>query len=95
MQFAPGPIADCFLTRILRVMMIDGLFHSRHMEIRAGTDTRGPARGDGLQLGIEVDALHAVDVNIAEQGTFPSTETVECHRHGDRYVDAHHACLYP
>ena len=70
------------------------LLHDRHVEIGAGANTRGPAGGNGLQLGIEVDALHAVDVDVAEQGSLPPTEAVESHGYGDRDIDSDHANLY-
>src|SRR5580704_6201150 len=66
----------------------------RHDGAHARANARGPARGDGLHVGVEADTLHTVHIVIAEERAFPSTKTVKRHRHGDRNVDAHHAHLY-
>src|SRR5687768_13198649 len=53
----------------------------------------GPATGDHLAAGVEVDALRAVHVRVAEQARLPPAEAVVAHRHRDRHVDADHADL--
>ena len=52
-----------------------------------------PARRDDLGAGVELDALHAVHVQVAEERILPAAERVERHRHRDRHVDADHADL--
>ena len=54
---------------------------------------RGPADRDGLRAGVEVHALGAVDVGVAQQRLLPAAERVVGHRGGDGHVDAHHAGL--
>src|SRR5690242_16293622 len=53
----------------------------RHIEPRRRRVLVGPARGDDLGAGVELDALDAVHVEIAEQGIFPAAEGKERHRH--------------
>src|SRR5699024_10651440 len=53
----------------------------------------GPARGDRLLLGEEVEPLDAICLRAAEQCVLPATERVVPDRHGDRHVDADHAHL--
>src|ERR671910_3801302 len=67
--------------------------HGRHDEVGARPDTGRPARGDGLQLGVEADTLGAVHVVVAEQRGLPAAEAVERHGHRDRHVDPNHADL--
>src|SRR3990167_7612319 len=51
----------------------------------------GPALGDGLDLGPELETLGAVLVGVAECAALPSTERVIGDGHRDRHVDADHA----
>lgn len=44
------------------------------VELGAGPDARGPPHGHGFQPGVKPHALHAVDMVIAEQRTFPTAE---------------------
>src|SRR5258708_17982496 len=67
------------------------LVHRRDREFRAFLDAGGPARGDGLGLGVEADRIRAVLVEIAETGLLPAAEGVIGDRHRDRHVDADHA----
>ena len=53
----------------------------------------GPAGGDDLAAGVEVHALGAVGVGVAEQRGLPAAERVVGHRHRDRHVDADHPDL--
>src|SRR5580700_8399138 len=62
-------------------------------ELRAGADAGRPARGHGLELGVEAHAFHAVDAVVAEDRGLPAAEGVVGHRHRDRHVDADHADL--
>src|SRR5215213_9584694 len=55
-----------------------------------GVRIRPPGR-DHLAAGVEVDALRAVHVGIAEEAGLPAAEAVVAHRHRDRHVDADHA----
>ena len=54
-----------------------------------------PARGHGLEAGVEADALHAVHIVIAEQRALPAAEGMIGDRHRDRHIDADHADLRP
>ena len=54
----------------------------------------GPAAGDDLGARVEVDALGAVHVRVAEQARLPPAEAVVADRHRDGHVDAHHADLH-
>src|SRR5450432_2743883 len=67
------------------------LVHRRYGELRTFLDAGGPARGDGLGLGIEADRIRAVLVEIAEAGFLPAAERVIGDRHRNRHVDADHA----
>ena len=58
-----------------------------------GAGLGGPADRDGLRAGVEVHALGAVDVGVAQQRFLPAAERVVGHRGGDGHVDAHHAGL--
>ena len=53
----------------------------------------GPPGGHRLEPGVEADALHAVDVGVAEQGLLPATERVVGHGYRYGHVDADHAHL--
>src|SRR5271166_4986665 len=74
---------------------IDGLIHGRDDEFGAVLDARRPPRGDGLNLGVELDRGRAVLVEIAEPGTLPAAKGVVGHRDWDRHVDPDHADLHP
>src|SRR3569833_2384962 len=52
-----------------------------------------PAGGDDLAPGVEVHALGAVHMGVAEQRRLPAAEGVIGHRHRDRHVHADHADL--
>src|SRR3954464_4618097 len=65
----------------------------RKVHVRAVGRLVGPARGYDLAARVELHALGAVDVVVAEQRVLPAAEAVEAHRHGDRDVDADHADL--
>src|ERR1700738_5496828 len=67
------------------------LVHGRYGKLRTFPDAGGPARGDGLGLGIEADRIRAVLVEIAEAGFLPAAKRVIGDRHRDRHVDADHA----
>src|SRR5512141_2681196 len=84
----------CFRVRATSSSPVSGLgsamldlrrrsLHGRHHELRARAAARRPSRGDGLEPRVEVDALRAVNVMVAEQGALPSAEAVEGHRHRD------------
>src|SRR5215831_10080161 len=66
-------------------------FHRWNHELGAFLDAGGPARGDGLGLGVEADRVRAVLVEVAEARPLPAAERVIGERHRDREVDAHHA----
>src|SRR5205823_2991354 len=51
----------------------------------------GPAARDDLAPRVEVDALGAVDVRVAEQRRLPAAKRVVGDRHRNRDVDADHA----
>ena len=51
----------------------------------------GQRRRDDLAAGVEVDALGAVHVGVAEEAGLPAAEAVVADRHRDRHVDADHA----
>ena len=55
----------------------------RKAEIDAAVARIGPARRDGLRPRVEVHAVAAVDVVIAEQRRLPAAERVVRHRHGE------------
>src|SRR6478609_8783275 len=63
---------------------------SREAEIDLARARIGPARGDDLGPGVELDALGAVHVEVAEQAVLPATEAVVGDRHRDRDVDPDH-----
>src|ERR1700738_4297643 len=48
----------------------------------------GPAFDDNFLVGIELDGVAALPVEIAEETVFPSTEREVSHRRGDANVDA-------
>src|ERR1700744_5377516 len=50
----------------------------------------GPPRCDHLAPRVEVKALRAVDVRIAEERVAPATEAVEPNRDRDGHVDSDH-----
>ncbi len=50
-----------------------------------------PTLGDGLDLGPELHAFHAVLVGVTKGRAFPAAKAVISNRHGDRYVNADHA----
>src|SRR5215471_13935761 len=58
--------------------------HRRDHELGAFLDAGGPARGDGLGLGIETDRVRPVLIEIAETRALPAAERVIGKRHGDR-----------
>src|SRR5271166_6061032 len=62
----------------------------RKTEVHAAGPRIGPAAGDHLGSGVELDALRPVDVQVAEQRGFPAAEAVVGHRHGNRHVDPNH-----
>src|SRR5690606_26472075 len=65
--------------------------HGRHYILGAVTHARRPAGGHRLQPGVETHALGAMHMHIAEQGAFPSAETVKRHWRWNRHVHANHA----
>src|SRR5215813_3328581 len=67
--------------------------HRRDDELGAFLDAGGPARGDGLGLGVEPDRVRAVLVEVAEARALPAAERVVRERHRDREVHADHADL--
>jgi hypothetical protein len=48
-----------------------------------------PQRGDGLGLGVEVEALLPVEVGVPEEGAAGPREGHHGQRHGDRHVHSH------
>src|SRR5580692_1883795 len=66
-------------------------FHHWHRELSFGGSSGGPALCHALQLRVEADAFHAVDVVIAEQRAAPAAEAVERHGNGQWDVDTDHA----
>ncbi len=48
-----------------------------------------PERGDGLGLGVEVEALLPVEVGVPEEGAAGPCEGHHGQRHGDRHVHPH------
>lgn len=60
----------------------------------AGLGGTGPPSGDDLGLGVEVDTFLTVDLDVTEQGVFPTAEGVVADRDRDRNVDADHACFH-
>src|ERR1700736_5175212 len=50
-----------------------------------------PAGHDDLLLGVELDGIAAVSVQIAEERLLPAGKREERHWGGDTYIDAHHA----
>src|SRR5579875_4110079 len=53
----------------------------------------GPAGGDDLGLGVEVDALGPVHVAVAEERVLPAPEAVVADGYGDGDVDPDHAAV--
>ena len=51
--------------------------------------------GDRLELGPEADGVHALHVEVAEEGVLVAGETVDPEGDGDADVDAHHAAVRP
>src|SRR6185437_4580472 len=68
--------------------------HGRDHEFCAFLGAGGPARRDRLGLGVEVDRVGAVLVEVAEAGTLPAAERVIGERHGNGEIDADHADLH-
>src|SRR5664279_3518736 len=62
--------------------------------VAGGSGRRRPAGGDRLQPGVEADALHAVDVGVAEQRLLPPAERVVGHGYRDGDVDPDHPDLH-
>src|SRR5699024_1254554 len=67
--------------------------HRGDDELGAILDARRPTLRDRLDLGVELDRLRAVLVEVAEAGLLPAAERVVGDRDGDRDVDADHADL--
>src|ERR1700712_1199664 len=67
------------------------LFHRRHDEFSAVLDARGPAGGDGLGLGPELDRVRAVLVEVAEARGLPAAEGVVGERRRNGNIDTDHA----
>src|SRR4051794_3786996 len=63
----------------------------REPEVDGGGRGVGPALGDDLGAGVEVDPVRPVHVRVAEQRRLPAAEAVIRDRDGDGHVDAHHA----
>ena len=61
------------------------------MKLGAAADAGRPARGHGLEAGVEAHAFGAVDGVIAEQRPLPAAEGVVGDRNRDRHIDADHA----
>src|ERR1700730_6557085 len=57
------------------------LVHRRYGKLGTFLDAGGPARGDGLGLGIEADRIRAVLVEIAKAGFLPAAKRVIGDRH--------------
>src|SRR6478752_5987932 len=60
-------------------------------EVDAARRGVGPAAGDDLAAGVEVDAFRPVDVAVTEQGLVPAAERVVGDGDGDGDVDSDHA----
>ena len=58
--------------------------HRRHDELCLGPHACGPARGDGLEPGVEAHTLGPVHVMVTEERRLPAAERMERHRHRDR-----------
>ena len=71
------------------------LLHRRYGEIGAFLDAGRPTRGDGLEFGVETNAVHSVLVHVAEGGTFPTAETIIGQRHGNGNIHTYHAHSHP
>ena len=71
------------------------LLHRRYGEIGAFLDAGRPTRGDGLEFGVETNAVHSVLVHVAEGGTFPTAETIIGQRHGNGNIHTYHAHPHP
>src|SRR4029078_10365778 len=69
---------------------IRSLARSREAEIDLARARIRPARGDDLGPRVELEALGAVHVEVAEQAVLPAAEAVVGDRHRDRHVDADH-----
>src|SRR5262249_53204188 len=69
------------------------LLHAREVARGAAADASRPARGHGLEAGVETHAFRAVDGMIAEQRALPPAERVVGDRNRDRHIDANHADL--
>src|SRR4029453_1879969 len=50
--------------------------HFREAEVDLGRGRVGPARGDDLAAGVELDAFGAVHVQVAEERGLPAAEAV-------------------
>src|SRR5271156_5702578 len=74
---------------------IDGLIHRRDDEFGTVLDARRPARGNGLDLGVELDRGWAVLIEITETRPFPTAKRVVAHRDRDGHVDPDHPDLHP
>src|SRR5580698_4619546 len=53
-----------------------------------------PPRGDNLLLGVELDRLAALDMEVAEERGVPAGEGEHRHRRRDADVDPYHARLH-
>src|SRR5271156_2061139 len=74
---------------------IDGLVHRRDDELGTVLDAGRPARGNRLDLGVELDRGWAVLVEITETRPLPAAKGVIGHRNRDGHVDPDHADLHP
>src|SRR6185503_18394152 len=78
------------LPRPMNAMRVIVLPHRRDDEARIPAFALRPSCRDGLHLGPELHAFHAVLVGVAEGGALPAAEGVIGDRHRDRHVDADH-----
>src|SRR5439155_9605811 len=91
-QQDPSGHVQC-LTQARRWTRPEASARLREAEVDLRGGRVGPARGDDLAAGVEVDAFGAVDMGVAEEAVLPAAEGVVGDRHRNRYVDPDHSRL--
>ena len=71
------------------------LLHHGNVKGRTLGLTVRPALCNGLGLGVEADALHAVLVGVSEGRALPPAKTVVRHGYRNGYINTDHAHVHP